>query len=154
MNQVDTTIGYVVDSNTIERPAGHWQLHRNWRFLALVFMRDFLGGGGANTGLGNQAIFANGNRDTSNSFPLNGVSTNNLFNGNSTSQVGEKPLSCSTPVRTSVRAVLSKPSTSCMARLARLFPTPPPDAIQEIAVNSSQYDATQGQPTAARTSAY
>ena len=50
---------------------------------------DFLGGAGSNTGLGNQAIFANGNRDTSNSFSLNGVSTNNLFNGNSTSQVGE-----------------------------------------------------------------
>jgi len=30
-----------------------------------------------------------------------------------------------------------------MARLARLFP-PAADAIQEIAVNSSQYDATQG----------
>ena len=50
---------------------------------------DFLGGAGSNSGLGNQAIFANGNRDTSNSFSLNGTSTNNLFNGNSTSQVGE-----------------------------------------------------------------
>ncbi len=47
---------------------------------------DFLGGAGSNSGLGNQAIFANGQRDTSNSFSLNGIGTNNLFNGNSTSR--------------------------------------------------------------------
>ena len=53
---------------------------------------DFLSGTGANAGLGNQAIFANGQRDTSNSFSLNGIDTNNLFNGNSTSQCGREPL--------------------------------------------------------------
>ena len=89
MNQVDTTIGYVVDANTIETTPLGTGSFTQLAILSPGVHADFLGGGGANTGLGNQAIFANGNRDTSNSFSLNGVSTNNLFNGNSTSQVGE-----------------------------------------------------------------
>ena len=44
-------------------------------------------GTGANAGLGNQPIWANGQRDTSNSSLLNGVDASNLFNGKSTSQV-------------------------------------------------------------------
>jgi len=36
MNQVDTTIGYVVDSNTIETTPLGTAASRNWRFLALV----------------------------------------------------------------------------------------------------------------------
>ena len=44
-------------------------------------------GTGVNAGLGNQPIWANGQRDTSNTFLLNGVDASNLFNGKSTSQV-------------------------------------------------------------------
>src|SRR5580692_1763090 len=39
-----------------------------------------------------------------------------------------------------------------MGRSVRLFPLRPPDAIQEIAVNSSQYDATQGNNSGAHIS--
>ena len=45
------------------------------------------GGTGRERGLGNQPIWANGQRDTSNTFLLNGVDASNLFNGKSTSQV-------------------------------------------------------------------
>lgn len=79
MNQVDTTIGYVVDTNTIETTPLGTGSFTQLAILSPGVHADFLGGGGANTGLGNQAIFANGNRDTSNSFSLNGVSTNNLL---------------------------------------------------------------------------
>src|SRR6516164_573661 len=48
---------------------------------------ELSGGTGANSGLGNAPIWANGQRDTSNSFSLNGVDASNLFNGKSTSQV-------------------------------------------------------------------
>jgi hypothetical protein len=48
---------------------------------------ELSGGTGANSGLGNAPIWANGQRDTSNSFSLNGVESSNLFNGKSTSQV-------------------------------------------------------------------
>jgi len=36
--------------------------------------------------------------------------------------------------------------------IGQALPTPPPDAIQEIAVNSSQYDATQGNNSGAHIS--
>src|SRR5580658_121948 len=84
MNQVDTTNGYVVDHLTIEdTPLGTGSFTQ-LAILAPGVHADFLGGGGSNTGLGNQAIYDNGQRATSNSFELNGINTNNLFNGNST----------------------------------------------------------------------
>ena len=61
-----------------------------------------LGGGtGSNSGLGNAPIWANGQRDTSNSFLLNGVDASNLFNGKSTSQVSSARVINSTGVQTS-----------------------------------------------------
>ena len=89
MNQADTTNGYVVDQLTIQNTPLGTGSFTQLAILAPGVHADFLGGGGSNTGLGNQAIYANGQRDTSNSFSLNGINTNNLFNGNSTSQVGE-----------------------------------------------------------------
>ena len=89
MNQVDTTNGYVVDQTTIEQTPLGTGSFTQLAILSPGVHADFLGGAGANAGLGNQAIFSNGQRDTSNSFSLNGISTNNLFNGNSSSQVGE-----------------------------------------------------------------
>jgi hypothetical protein len=87
MNQVDTTSGYVVDELTIRNTPLGTGSFTQLAILSPGVHADFLSGGGANAGLGNQAIFADGNRDTSNSFSLNSVSTNNLFNGNSTSNV-------------------------------------------------------------------
>jgi hypothetical protein len=73
MNQVDTTNGYVVDQLTIqETPLGTGSFTQ-LAILTPGVHADMLGGAGSNAGLGNQAIFANGNRDTSNSFSLNGV---------------------------------------------------------------------------------
>lgn len=143
MNQVDTTIGYVVDTLTIEQtPLG------TGSFTQLALMSpgvhaDFLGGAGSNSGLGNQAIFANGQRDTSNSFSLNGISTNNLFNGNSTSQVGENRFVLNTGESFGAGGEIQT-STSVYGAIGQALPTPPPEAIQEIAVNSAMYDATQG----------
>src|SRR5208337_1975289 len=77
MNQVDTTNGYVVDHLTIEETPLGTGSFTQLAILSPGVHADFLGGAGSNAGLGNQAIFANGNRDTSNSFSLNGVSTNN-----------------------------------------------------------------------------
>jgi hypothetical protein len=151
MNQTDTTIGYVVDTQTIgTTPLGTGSFTQ-LAILSPGVHADFLGGGGANTGLGNQAIFANGNRDTSNSFSLNGVSTNNLFNGNSTSQVGENRFVLNTGENFGAGGTIQT-STSVYGAIGQALPTPPPDAIQEIAVNSSQYDATQGNNSGAHIS--
>jgi hypothetical protein len=151
MNQVDTTIGYVVDANTIETTPLGTGSFTQLAILSPGVHADFLGGGGANTGLGNQAIFANGNRDTSNSFSLNGVSTNNIFNGNSTSQVGENRFVLNTGENFGAGGTIQT-STSVYGAIGQALPTPPPDAIQEIAVNSSQYDATQGNNSGAHIS--
>ena len=151
MNQVDTTIGYVIDTNTIETTPLGTGSFTQLAILSPGVHADFLGGGGANTGLGNQAIFANGNRDTSNSFSLNGISTNNLFNGNSTSQVGENRFVLNTGESFGAGGTIQT-STSVYGAIGQALPTPPPDAIQEIAVNSSQYDATQGNNSGAHIS--
>ena len=143
MNQVDTTVGYVVNTQTIETTPLGTGSFTQLAILSPGVHADFLGGGGANTGLGNQAIFANGNRDTSNSFSLNGISTNNLFNGNSTSQVGENRFVLNTGENFGAGGTIQT-STSVYGAIGQALPTPPPDAIQEITVNSSQYDATQG----------
>ena len=51
-----------------------------------------------------------------------------------------------------MRAVPSKPAHRCTDAIGQALPTPPADAIQEIAVNSSQYDATQGNNSGAHIS--
>lgn len=143
MNQVDTTVGYIVDQLTLEQtPLG------TGSFTQLAIMSpgvhaDFLSGTGANAGLGNQAIFANGQRDTSNSFSLNGIDTNNLFNGNSTSNVGENRFVLNTGETFGAGGTIIT-STSVYTAIGQALPTPPAEAIQEIAVNTSMYDATQG----------
>jgi hypothetical protein len=151
MNQTDTTNGYVIDHQIIEdTPLGTGSFTQ-LAILSPGVHADFLGGAGSNSGLGNQAIFANGNRDTSNSFSLNGTSTNNLFNGNSTSQVGENRFVLNTGENFGSGGGIQT-STSVYGAIGQALPTPPPDAIQEIAVNASMYDATQGNNSGAHIS--
>jgi hypothetical protein len=143
MNQTDTTNGYVVDQLTIQdTPLGTGSFTQ-LAILSPGVHADFLGGSGSNSGLGNQAIFSDGNRDTSNSFSLNGTSTNNIFNGNSTSQVGENRFVLNTGENFGSGGEIQT-STSVYGAIGQALPTPPLDAVQEISVNSSMYDATQG----------
>ncbi len=150
MNQTDPTNGYVVDQVTIQdTPLGTGSFTQ-LAILTPGVHADFLGGAGSNAGLGNQAIFANGNRDTSNSFSLNGVSTNNLFNGNSTSSVGENRFVLNTGENFGIGGSIQ--STSIYDAIGQALPTPPPDAIQEIAVNAAMFDASQGNNSGAHIS--
>ena len=87
LNAVDTTNGYVLDKAEIEAiplPTGSFT---GLAILSPGVNAELPAGTGANAGLGNQPIWANGQRDTSNTFLLNGVDAKNLFNGKSTSQV-------------------------------------------------------------------
>ncbi|MBV9156478.1 MAG: carboxypeptidase regulatory-like domain-containing protein, partial [Acidobacteriaceae bacterium] len=143
MNQVDTTNGYVVDQLTIQQTPLGTGSFTQLAILTPGVHADFLAGAGSNAGLGNQAIFANGQRDTSNSFSLNGISTNNLFNGNSTSQVGENRFVLNTGENFGAGGEIQT-STSVYGAIGQALPTPPPEAIQEISVNAAMYDATQG----------
>ncbi len=151
MNQTDVTNGYVVDQFTIQNTPLGTGSFTQLAILAPGVHADFLGGAGAQTGLGNQAIFANGNRDTSNSFSLNGINTNNLFNGNSTSQVGENRFVLNTGENFGPGGSIQT-SSSVYGAIGQSLPTPPIDAIQEIAVNAAMYDATQGNSSGAHIS--
>ena len=87
VNAVDTTNGYVLDKAQLEAiplPTGSFT---GLAILSPGVNAELPSGTGANAGLGNQPIWANGQRDTSNTFLLNGVDAKNLFNGKSTSQV-------------------------------------------------------------------
>jgi hypothetical protein len=143
MNQVDTTNGYVVDQATIQDTPLATGSFTQLAILSPGVHADFAGGAGSNAGLGNQAIFANGQRDTSNSFSLNGISTNNLFNGNSTSQVGENRFVLNTGENFGAGGEIQT-STSVYGAIGQALPTPPVEAIQEIDVDAAMYDATQG----------
>jgi hypothetical protein len=81
LNAVDTTNGYVLDKGQIESiplPTGSFT---GLAVLSPGVSAELASGTGTNSGLGNRPIWANGQRDTSNSFLLNGVDSSNLFNG-------------------------------------------------------------------------
>jgi hypothetical protein len=111
--------------------------------LAPGVSADFLNTSGTNAGLGNQAIWANGQRDTSNSFSLNGLTTNNLFNGKSTSQVDSTRFTANTGAFTA-NGTESQTNTSVYNQIGQGMATPPPETLQEVRVNTAMYDSSQG----------
>ncbi len=102
-------------------------------------------------GLGNQPIWANGQRDTSNTFLLNGVDASNLFNGKSTSQVASARIVNNTGVSGagSTTAEVIQSTASPYLAIGQALPTPAPETVQEFRVNTSMYDAQQGSTSGA-----
>ena len=150
MNAVDTTNGYVLDKSQIDAtplPTGSFT---GVAILSAGVNAELPGGTGALSGLGNQPIWANGQRDTSNSFSLNGVDASNLFNGKSTSQVGSARVINSTGTSTSSGAGgVIHSEASIYLSIGNAIPTPAPETIQEVRVNTSMYDASQGSTSGA-----
>ena len=146
MNAVDTTNGYVMDDQQIQAvplPTGSFT---GLATLSPGVNAELPGGTGVNSGLGNQPIWANGQRDTSNSFLLNGVDASNLFNGKSTSQVASARIVNNTGVANpnSTTAAPVQSTASVYLAVGQALPTPAPETIQEVRVNTSMYDAQQG----------
>ncbi len=102
-------------------------------------------------GLGNQPIWANGQRDTSNTFLLNGVDASNLFNGKSTSSVASARIVNNTGVAGagSTTAEIIQSTASPYLAIGQALPTPAPETVQEFRVNTSMYDAQQGSTSGA-----
>jgi Carboxypeptidase regulatory-like domain/TonB dependent receptor len=151
MNAVDTTNGYVLDDQQIQSiplPTGSFT---GLAILSPGVNAELPGGTGANSGLGNQPIWANGQRDTSNSFLLNGVDASNLFNGKSTSQVASARIVNNTGVAgvASTNAAPVQSTASVYLSVGQALPTPAPETIQEVRVNTSMYDAQQGSTSGA-----
>jgi hypothetical protein len=144
LNAVDTTNGYVLDRAQIEAiplPTGSFT---GVAILTPGVNAELPGGTGVNAGLGNAPIWANGERDTSNSFLLNGVDASNLFNGKSTSQVASSRVGPSTGVGNTGGGGVIQSSGSVYLSIGNSLPSPAPETIQEVRVNASMYDAQQG----------
>jgi hypothetical protein len=151
MNAVDTTNGYVLEKEQIDAvplPTGSFT---GLAILSPGVNAELPGGTGANSGLGNQPIWANGQRDTSNSFLLNGVDASNLFNGKSTSQVASSRIVNNTGVAgvASTNAAPVQGTASVYLSVGQALPSPAPETIQEVRVNTSMYDAQQGSTSGA-----
>jgi hypothetical protein len=150
MNAVDTTNGYVLDKAQMESiplPTGSFT---GVAILSPGVNAELPSGTGANDGLGNLPIWANGQRDTSNSFSLNGVDGSSLFNGKSTSEVGSARVINSTGVSSSTSSTGVIPSAaSVYLSIGNAIPTPAPETVEEVRVNASMYDAQQGSTSGA-----
>jgi hypothetical protein len=151
MNAVDTTNGYILEKNQIDSvplPTGSFT---GLAILSPGVNAELPNGTGANAGLGNQPIWANGQRDTSNTFLLNGVDASNLFNGKSTSQVASARIVNNTGVAgaSSTTAEVIQSTASPYLAIGQALPTPAPETVQEFRVNTSMYDAQQGSTSGA-----
>ena len=141
-NEVDTTNGYILEEATIRATPLGTGSFTQLAILSPGVNADFLEGTGTNSGLGNQAIWANGQRDSSNSFVVNGINANNLFNGKSSSQVSSSRFTLNTGQGATTAGEV-KTSTSVYDAIGQSLPTPPVETLQEIRVNTAMYDATQ-----------
>jgi hypothetical protein len=150
MNATDTTNGYVMDKAQIEDVPLATGSFTGLAILSPGVNAELSGGTGSNSGLGNAPIWANGQRDTSNSFALNGVDASNLFNGKSTSQVPSARVINSTGVSSTIGAGGVIPSAaSIYLSIGNAIPTPAPETLEEVRVNASMYDAQQGSTSGA-----
>jgi hypothetical protein len=150
MNAVDTTNGYTLDKQQLESIPMPNGSPLQTAVLTPGVNAELSSGTGAAAGLGNPPIWANGQRDTSNSFVLNGVDASNLFNGKSTSNVGSARVVNSTGVSTSNASTGTIQSTaSIYLSIGNAIPTPAPETVEEVHVNASMYDASQGSTSGA-----
>ena len=144
LNETDSSNGYTLDPRVITSvPLGTGSFTQ-LAILAPGTSADFLSGSGSNEGLGNQGIYANGQRDTSNSFTFNAVNANNLFNGNSTSNIADSRFTLNTGEIFGAGGQVQT-NTSVFDAIGEGLPTPPVETIQEIQVTTSMYDASMGQ---------
>jgi carboxypeptidase family protein len=148
LNETDTANGYTLGPQQIESvPLGTGSFTQ-LAILAPGVSADFLSGSGSNEGLGNQGIVSNGQRDTSNLFTFNGVNANNLFNGNSTSNIADSRFTLNTGEIFGTSGQVQT-NSSVFDAIGQALPTPPVETIQEVHVTTSMYDASMGSASGA-----
>ncbi len=148
LNAVDTTNGYVLNHAQIQQIPLATGSFTQLAVLSPGVNAEFINGTGTNEGLGNQPIWANGQRDTDNTFQVNGVDVSNLFNGKSTSQVASGRVTPNTGENFTSGGQIQT-NTSVYDAIGNAIPSPNPETIQEMRVNTSLYDAQQGQTSGA-----
>ena len=149
LNQTDASNGYTLGTDVIQSTPLGTGSFTQLAILAPGTSADFLSGSGSNSGLGNQGIVANGQSDTANSFTFNSVNADNLFNGNSTSNVSDSRFTLNTGEIFGAGGQVQT-NTSVFDAIGEGLPTPPVETIQELHVVTSMYDASMGQNSGAQ----
>ncbi|WP_263354573.1 TonB-dependent receptor [Acidicapsa acidisoli] len=149
LNATDATNGYTLDAAEIEETPLATGSFTQLAVLAPGVNAELLSGVGTNAGLGNQPIWANGQRDTSNTFQVNGVDVTNLFNGKSSSQDTSQRYNFNIGEGSNTAGSIQN-GTSVYGSNGNGMPSPPPDFLQELRVNTSMYDAQQGATSGAQ----
>ena len=159
LNATDATNGYTLDAGQIAETPLATGSFTQLAVLAPGVNAELLSGLDSNSGLGNQPIWANGQRDTSNTFQVNGVDVTNLFNGKSSSgdtsqrynfNIGGGSTSGTSAAGTATTGGASPTGTSVYGSNGNSLPSPVPEFTQEIRVNTSMYDAQQGATSGAQ----
>src|ERR1017187_285298 len=149
LNATDTTNRYTLDSSQIEITPLATGSFTQMAILSPGVNAELLSNLDSNSGLGNQPIWANGQRDTSNTFQVDGVDSTNLFNGKSSSGSSSQRYNFNIGSAPTVGGSFSV-GTSVYGSNGNSLPSPPPEFTQELRVNASMYDAQQGATSGAQ----
>jgi hypothetical protein len=143
LNATDATNGYTLDAAQIELTPLATGSFTQLAVLSPGVSAELLSGVGTNAGLGNQPIWASGQRDTSNTLQVDGVDATNLFNGKTSSTDSSQRYNFNIGQGSTVGGVVSD-AGSVYGSNGNSLPSPPPEFLQELRVNTSMYDAQQG----------
>ncbi len=149
LNATDATNGYTLDSEQIDMTPLATGSFTQVAVLSPGVNAELLSNLDSNAGLGNQPIWANGQRDTSNTFQVNGVDSTNLFNGKSSSGDSSQRYNFNIGSAPTAGGSFSV-GTSVYGSNGNSLPSPPPEFMQELRVNASMYDAQQGATSGAQ----
>ena len=149
LNATDATNGYTLDKSQIALTPLATGSFTQLAVLSPGVSAELLANLDTNSGLGNQPIWANGQRDTSNTFQVNGVDATNLFNGKSSSGSNSQRYAFNIGQSAPVGGAAGV-GTSVYGSNGNSLPSPPPEFLQELRVNTSMYDAQQGATSGAQ----
>jgi len=149
LNATDTTNGYTMDATQIAATPLATGSFTQLAVLSPGTSAELLANLDSNAGLGNQPIWANGQRDTSNTFQVNGVDVTNIFNGKSSSDANSQRYNFGVGEIDAVGGEYGT-GTAVYESNGNSLPSPPPEFLQELRVNTSMYDAQQGATSGAQ----
>jgi Carboxypeptidase regulatory-like domain len=149
LNATDSTNGNTFDSAQIAETPLATGSFTQLAPLSPGVNAELLSSLDSNAGLGNQNIWANGQRATSNTFQFNGVDSSNIFNGLTASNLASQRWNFNIGEGGKI-AGSSQTSTSSFGSIGNSLPSAPTEFIQEMRVNTSSYDAQQGATSGAQ----
>ncbi len=148
LNATDTTNGYTLDKSQIAETPLATGSFTQLAVLAPGVSSQLLNGVGTDAGLGNQPIWANGQRATDNTITVNGVDVGNLFNGQTSSQDTSQRFQFNIGEGNTTGGQ-TQDNVSVYGSNGNGLASPPPEFMQELNVTTSMYDAQQGQTSGA-----